>query len=691
MNISDLISKLDADWESLFDRVIESANLDEKEKETLSIARKIVSSIQNQKIETKNSAIARALGIIPSSETVGRTPRKKRKRRTPEERALYHRERRNFHDRGLRKSCKIAKKLLEKQQRKLSAKQKKEALLKKDDPIEVDDFEDDFDETAQAEKTEQECKDLEKALTENSGDADEFPSNDFTILNEPNIVPIEESIFIPAKKDEKDGTWRSAIVETERYDLDISIKKIICQKQILTDSITGEHRCGDIEKIGPKGSQFTWMAIANIILLIGGSAIPMHRAERLFGGGRFRRPNMVRMLSEFAWKFLPVYLDFAKALAQASILNGDDTGTRVNEVTRWKSQCEAAKIRIPEKTESTPKPWENRQEKWRKKNVPSLAKELQEKFGFEFPMAAVKKDGSVPKLKGAFQTTLITGRANQKDPLSQIAFYRTHFGALGNLLEVILKLRDFGKAGNTIIIQGDLSPANTVFNPPPGLKITYAGCSAHARRFFKRFYHHDPDFCAGMLSCFAMIAECEGYLDEEGRNSANVLAVRKKIAINYWQEAKSLAQTGLNVWSKETAIGKGLRYFLKGYEKLTVYLNEPHMAPDNNLSENLLRYENLEDNSSFGRATVEGRARYDIARSALATCGLASVEPRVFITFIMMADKDAIKAHPAYYHPRALRTWLESSEANEPPSDTAELKAFETAVRAQHTILKSNQ
>ena len=62
MNISDLISKLDADWESLFDRVIESANLDEKEKETLSIARKIVSSIQNQKIETKNSAIARALG-----------------------------------------------------------------------------------------------------------------------------------------------------------------------------------------------------------------------------------------------------------------------------------------------------------------------------------------------------------------------------------------------------------------------------------------------------------------------------------------------------------------------------------------------------------------------------------------------------------------------------------------------------
>ena len=88
-HISDLISKLDADWESLFDRLIESENLDEKEKETLSIARKIVSSIQNQKIETKNSAIARALGIIPSSETVGRTPRKKRKRRTAEERALY--------------------------------------------------------------------------------------------------------------------------------------------------------------------------------------------------------------------------------------------------------------------------------------------------------------------------------------------------------------------------------------------------------------------------------------------------------------------------------------------------------------------------------------------------------------------------------------------------------------------------
>ena len=67
MNISDLISKLDADWESLFDRVIESANLDEKEKETLSIARKIVSSIQNQKIECAAKRAPTLAGESPAS------------------------------------------------------------------------------------------------------------------------------------------------------------------------------------------------------------------------------------------------------------------------------------------------------------------------------------------------------------------------------------------------------------------------------------------------------------------------------------------------------------------------------------------------------------------------------------------------------------------------------------------------
>ena len=687
-SIGILLSKLKDDWESVFDKLNETCSIDKKSKETLNIVRKIIFQIQQNQIEPESSAIARALGIIPSSEASFKKTAS-RNRKTPQERARYHRERRNFHNRGLRKSDKIAKQILEKDQRKSGERlEEKENDLVKKSRKELDDLDDDFDEVAEAEETEQECRDLEESLVKDSGDSDEFLSMDFKILNAPNIVSVEKSLLIRANREGTTGAWRPGIVETERYDLNISVEKITCQKEILTDPVTGEHRVGDIEEVGPKGSQFTWNAIANIILLIVGTAIPMHRAERLLGGIRFRRPNMVRMLSEFAWKFSPVYKDFAKTLAQANILNGDDTGTRVNEVTRWKRQCEAAKMRNPEKPDDVPKPWECRQEKWRKKGIPSLAADLAKVFGFEFHMANQKKEGATSKFKKALQTTLITGRANAKDPLSQIAFYRTHFGALGNLLDVILKERDLEKAGKRIVIQGDLSPANKVASPPNGLQIVYAGCAAHARRFFKRFFHHDPDYCTGMLSCFSMVAECEGYLDEEGRNSANVIAVRNKIAIKYWKDARGLAETGMKVWSKQTAIGKGLRYFLKGYEKLTVYLNEPHLSPDNNISENLLRYENLEDNSSFGRASVEGRARYDVARSALATCGLAGVEPRIYITFIMMADATQISEHPAHYYPRAFLSWLEIPKEKVSTLDFHEQEALKTALRALHTIQK---
>lgn len=675
--IERLFSQLEDSWQSEVAEHIKRDDVSETIRIVLQIATQIPGLLNKEKNTGQQDATARAMKFIPSSETLaGGKKTRKRGKRSGEELIRYHRDRQNYHARRLRRLKKLARKKAEREK-------KERTMVKTNAPIE--DPNDDLTEEemrAQDEETAKEFAELQEALALKADDGARFKKADFEVMNSPSISHNEEEMSIPANREGTDSSWRSAFVNTTRYGFSFSVTKYSCKREVLTDSVSGEHRAAIMANVGPKGSQFTWGAIANLILLIVGTAIPMHRLERLLGKGIFRRPNMVRLVSDFAWRYLPVYLYSAKVLANAGILSGDDTGTRVNEVTRWKRLL--AKAQAKDKNATVEKPWEERIAKWKKEDRTSLVETLNAEFGFEFKSNAKIKKGEEPKNKIALHTSVVTGLADQNDPTSRLVFYRTHFGSFGNILGSILQRREEKNAD--LIVQGDLSSSNNVLNPAKWLKIRYAGCTAHARRPFKRFYSQDPDACDALLSCFSMMAMYEHDLDDAGRNSANVTAVRKKIISKYWQQALDICKSLLSTWSDQTPIGNGIRYIIKGYPKLILYLSEPHLSPDNNLAENLLRYEALEDNSSFGRATLEGRARYDIARSAVATCTFADIDPRVFICFILMAEKEAVGANPEHYTPQALNNWLEVPGISSLNNDLPKIQAWVAAIRAVSAI-----
>ena len=104
--------------------------------------------------------------------------------------------------------------------------------------------------------------------------------------------------------------------------------------------------------------------------------------------------------------------------------------------------------------------------------------------------------------KKSFQTTVLCGRSEAKDPRSAIVFYRSHIGGFGNLLSIYLSNRQ--PEFKDLIVQSDLATVNLVSDAELAARfeIELAGCTSHARRPFALYENDDPDACAHMLHLF---------------------------------------------------------------------------------------------------------------------------------------------------------------------------------------------
>lgn len=210
---------------------------------------------------------------------------------------------------------------------------------------------------------------------------------------------------------------------TKRVDLKIVVTETQHQVETVTDPKTGVAVRASMADIGPEGFKLTWGAIANLIKLHVGFAIPINRLELLIGQPEFSSGSICRILRYVAMQLLPVYLYLIEALSDVAIVSGDDTKTKVLELAS------------PGKD--------------------SLANSIDEMLGF----AQAKKDGSGEK-KGV-NVSLLVGRSEKEDPRSTIRFFRTHLGSVGDLLSQVLELRS-PQAG-PLTFQGDLNdqPAQT--------------------------------------------------------------------------------------------------------------------------------------------------------------------------------------------------------------------------------------
>jgi len=422
------------------------------------------------------------------------------------------------------------------------------------------------------------------------------------------------------------------IDKRKRYEFGVITKTINLQVETVTDPRTGESVTASTDEIGPPNTQVTWAAIAHTIIAVIGYAIPANRLASMLKRScpYFTTSRLLSHLKLAAELFLPIYTHLGEALADADVLQGDDTKARVIEIN--KALKENGKLK--EVSED------------------SLIGKVASIFGRVFD----KKRGKGKKK--SLNVSVVIGKTEAGDPKSYVFFFRTHLGTFGDLASKILESRSPKKKKLTII--SDLAPTNLVSKPfYKTFDITHAGCSAHARRPFWRHKNKDHRLCYWMLSAFLILEQIEDRIDELGRTWPRVECYRQRYSKKIWEAVLRRAESVLrgerqygDFWPKTSDLYQACDYIVKHYKKLTAYIDDARLPLNNNLSERVLRWDKIMQDSSKFRLTEQGRLQVDILRTIVHTCSSAKVELKDYLLFVFK-NRQEIELDPAKFTPYA--------------------------------------
>jgi KaiC/GvpD/RAD55 family RecA-like ATPase len=452
----------------------------------------------------------------------------------------------------------------------------------------------------------------------------------------------KETLRVDKEKHFDDVTgMHSSYDETIRRDVKIQITNITYRVETVTDPRTGKSVRASTDGVGPRGLSVTWGTIGNFTKLNAGFAIPIHRIAMMLGHKSFS-PSQIWRILEWTAKFLsPIYLHLPSEMAEADIFSGDDTVTKVLDLSD---------------------PFQGNSEK------ATLAQSVDEALRWKSGRADGKGE------KKALNVTLIRART-EADPRSTIRFFRTHIGSFGNLLTQILELRS--PKNKTIIIQTDLSNTNL---PEKFMRdlfdFHYAGCGAHARRPIWRYRKDDENFCYYLLRAFLHRATIEQVIDITGRTRANIMKHRR-YSRWIWQAIKNrclATMTGerttrttdsrheIQQWPPSHRLYVAAQYIVDNFEALTYYLNEPRLPWTTNKEERGLRFEKCLLSAAKFKGNRNGRVILDILRTFNATCTAAKVEITDYLKWIYPHQAD-LENNPHLYTPYQYAKHLDSLKA----------------------------
>jgi transposase len=161
----------------------------------------------------------------------------------------------------------------------------------------------------------------------------------------------------------------------------------------------------------------------------------------------------------------------------------------------------------------------------------------------------------------------------------RIALYLTGCKHAGENLAEVLKRRS-----------GDLPPIIQVCdalsrNVPKVVETLVANCNAHGRRNFVKVTANFPEPCRFVLETFREIYGYDAVAREQDMSAEERLAFHPEHSkpvmekLHTWLEA----QFDQKLVEPNSGLGEAIRYLLKHWEKLTLFLKKPGVPLDNNI------------------------------------------------------------------------------------------------------------
>ena len=196
-------------------------------------------------------------------------------------------------------------------------------------------------------------------------------------------------------------------------------------------------------------------------------------------------------------------------------------------------------------------------------------------------------------------------------------------------------------------------------NVPRELQTILANCLAHARRQFVDVYERFPEPCRYLLEALAVVYRndaiaCQRQLGPEAR-------------LRFHQEASQPTMTQLHAWLQRqldekltepnSALGGAIRYMLRHWEELTLFLRQAGAPLDNNLCERALKKAILHRKNALFYKTQNGARVGDLFMSLIYTCQLNQANPFNYLTELQR-HSDQLAGGPERWMPWNYRAAL---------------------------------
>lgn len=161
--------------------------------------------------------------------------------------------------------------------------------------------------------------------------------------------------------------------------------------------------------------------------------------------------------------------------------------------------------------------------------------------------------------------------------------------------------------------------------------IHNAYCSAHGRRYFFKAFPHSPE-AQFYLDHYHEIYQLNS--KSKGQPPPIVLGLRAQMEPRF-KAMKERALEELAGHSSKGKYGKALKYFIKNYNGLTLFLTDPEVPIDNNSQERNLRSHVVGRKTWYGTHSKRGALTAAILFSIVETCKLNQVNPREFFKHLV--------------------------------------------------------
>jgi transposase len=202
-------------------------------------------------------------------------------------------------------------------------------------------------------------------------------------------------------------------------------------------------------------------------------------------------------------------------------------------------------------------------------------------------------------------------------------------------------------------------------NLPGELQTILAHCLAHARRQFVEVYERFPEPCRYLLEALAVVYRNDA--------TARQRQLSPEARLQWHQETSGPTMQQLHEWltrqldermaEPNSALGSAIRYMLRHWERLTLFLRQAGAPLDNNICEQALKKAILHRKNALFYKTRNGARVGDLFMSLIYTCQLNEANPFDYLTQLQR-HADQIAAGPEVWMPWNYRAALAQARAD---------------------------